>query len=131
MALKNKTSILDRNVSGIEGPPVGQNPPSDGNYFTDAGTSNSPFNSSDHLVDLLTKNVKSDNSGQTYTPAPNKSPFQDLDGVAGPQFQLDQVAASKKHIDSLKQVPGPPSSSPFQDWGDGETPKQYIDNFPG
>ena len=131
MALKDKKSILDRNTSGIEGQPVGQNPPSDGNYFTDAGTSNSPFNSSDHLVDLLTKNVKSDNSGQTYTPAPNKSPFQDLDGVAGPQFQLDQVAASKKHIDSLKQVPGPPSSSPFQDRGDGETPGQYIDNLPG
>ena len=131
MALKDKKSILDRNTSGIEGQPVGQNPPSDGNYFTDAGTSNSPFNSSDHLVDLLTKNVKSDNSGQTYTPAPNKSPFQDLDGVAGPQFQLDQVAASEKHIDSLKQVPGPPSSSPFQDRGDAETPKQYIDNLPG
>ena len=131
MALKDKKSILDRNTSGIEGQPVGQNPPSDGNYFTDAGTSNSPFNSSDHLVDLLTKNVKSDNSGQTYTPAPNKSPFQDLDGVAGPQFQLDKVAASEKHIDSLKQVPGPPSSSPFQDRGDGETPKQYIDNLPG
>ena len=131
MALKDKKSILDRNTRGIEGQPVGQNPPSDGNYFTDAGTSNSPFNSSDHLVDLLTKNVKSDNSGQTYTPAPNKSPFQDLDGVAGPQFQLDQAAASEKHIDSLKQVPGPPSSSPFQDRGDGETPKQYIDNLPG
>ena len=131
MALKDKKSILDRNTSGIEGQPVGQNPPSDGNYFTDAGTSNSPFNSSDHLVDLLTKNVKSDNSGQTYTPAPNKSPFQDLDGVAGPQSQLGREAASEKHIDSLKQVPGPPSSSPFQDRGDGETPKQYIDNFPG
>ena len=131
MALKNKISILDRNVSGIEGPPVGQNPPSDGNYFTEAGTSDSPFASSDHLVDLLTKNVKSENSGQTYTPSPNKSPFQDLDGVAGPQFQLDQAAASEKHIDSLKQVPGPPSSSPFQDRGDGATPGQYIDNLPG
>ena len=61
----------------------------------------------------------------------NKSPFQDLDGVAGPQSQLGREAASEKHIDSLKQVPGPPSSSPFQDRGDGETPKQYIDNFPG
>ena len=136
MSLKNKKSILDRNVSGIEGPPVGQNPPSDGMYFTGRGTSDSPFDTvrgpkMDQMVQLLTKNVKSDNSDQTYTPSPNKSPFQDLDGVAGPQFQLDQVAASEKHIDSLKQVPGPPSSSPFQDRGDGATPGQYIDNLPG
>ena len=131
MALKDKKSILDRNTSGIEGQPVGQNPPSDGNYFTEAGTSDSPFASSDHLVDLLTKNVKSENSGQTYTPAPNNSPFQDLDGVAGPQSQLGREAASEKHIDSLKQVPGPPSSSPFQDRDDGATPGQYIDNLPG
>ena len=86
MALKDKKSILDRNTSGIEGQPVGQNPPKDGNYFTDAGTSDSPFNSSDHLVDLLTKNVKSKNSSQTYTPAPNKSPFQDLDGATPGQY---------------------------------------------
>ena len=135
MALKNKKSILDRNTSGIEGPPVGQNPPSDGMYFTGAGTSDSPFNTvrgpkMDQMVQMLTKNVKSDNSGQTYTPAPNKSPYQDLDGVAGPEFQLERTAASQKHIDSLTKTstythgnstevvgptPGGDSNSPFQD----------------
>tara|TARA_R110002051_G_scaffold247997_1_gene307483 strand:- start:2276 stop:3103 length:828 start_codon:yes stop_codon:yes gene_type:complete len=135
MALKNKISILDRNVLGIEGPPVGQNPPSDGMYITDAGTSDSPFNTvrgpkMDQMVQMLTKNVKSDNSGQTYTPAPNKSPYQDLDGVAGPEFQLERTAASQKHIDSLTKTstythgnstevvgptPGGDSNSPFQD----------------
>ena len=135
MALKNKISIHDRNVSGIEGPPVGQNPPSDGMYFTSAGTSDSPFDTvrgqkMDQMVQLLTKNVKSDNSGQTYTPAPNQSPFQDLDGDPGPEFQLERSAASKKHIDSLTKtstythgnstevvgpVPGGDSNSPFND----------------
>ena len=96
MALKNKISIHDRNVSGIEGPPVGQNPPSDGMYFTSRGTSDSPFDTirgpkMDQMVQMLTKNVKSDNSGQTYTPAPNESPYQDLDGADGGQgyFQLE------------------------------------------
>ena len=135
MALKNKISILDRNVSGIEGPPVGQNPPSDGMYFTGRGTSDSPFDTvrgpkMDQMVQLLTKNVKSDNSGQTYTPSPNQSPFQDLDGDPGPEFQLERSAASKKHIDSLTKTstythgnstevvgptPGGDSNSPFQD----------------
>ena len=125
MSLKDKKSLFDRNQSGKEGNPVGQNPPNGGNFFTDAGVSNSPFNSEDHLVDLLTKNVKSDNSGITYTPSPNKSDFQDLDGAVGPQFQLDREIASQKHVDSLKQVPGGSSNSQFQDRNDGGTPQGY------
>ena len=132
MSLKDKKSLFDRNQTGREGNPVGQNPPSDGGYFTDGGQSQSPFQSTtgDHLVDLLTKNVKSTNTGLTYTPSPNKSDFQDLDGAPGPQFQLPQEAASQRHIDSLKQVPGGSSNSPFQDRNDGGTPNQYLDNLP-
>ena len=132
MSLKDKKSLFDRNQTGREGNPVGQNPPSDGGYFTDAGQSPSPFQSrtGDHLVDLLTNNVKSTNTGLTYTPSPNKSDFQDLDGAQGPQFQLPQEVASQRHIDSLKQVPGGSSNSPFQDRLDGGTPSQYLDNLP-
>lgn len=81
------------------------------------GTVNSPFQSEtgDHMVDLLTKNAKSTNSELIYTPAPNQSQFQDLNGLPGPQSQLPTDAASQKHIDSLQSVPGPPSNSPFQD----------------
>jgi len=133
MSLKDKKSLFDRNQTGVKGNTVGQNSPSDGGYFSDSGQSQSPFQSTtgDHLVDLLTKNVKSTNTGLTYTPSPNKSDFQDLDGAQGPQFQLPQEAASQKHIDSLKQVPGGSSNSPFQDRNDGGTPNQYLDNLPG
>ena len=92
MSLKDKKSLFDRNQIGVQGNPVGQNPPSEGNFFTDAGATSSPFDSRDHLVDLLTKNVKSDNSGQTYQPSPNKSDFQDLDGVTGGQVYFHGVA---------------------------------------
>ena len=83
MSLKDKKSLFDRNQTGVQGNPVGQNPPSEGNFFTDEGATSSPFDSRDHLVDLLTKNVKSDNSGQTYFASPNKSDFQDLNGGVG------------------------------------------------
>ena len=92
MSLKDKKSLFDRNQIGVQGNPVGQNPPSEGNFFTDEGVTGSPFDSRDHLVDLLTKNVKSDNSGQTYQPSPNKSDFQDLDGVTGGQGYFHGVA---------------------------------------
>tara|TARA_R100000030_G_scaffold29088_1_gene21496 strand:- start:105 stop:728 length:624 start_codon:yes stop_codon:yes gene_type:complete len=89
----------------------------DPNFNTLNGTSNSPFQSAtgDHMVDLLTQNAVSTNTGQTYDPAPNQSQFQDLNGLQGPQFQLPTDAASQVHIDSLQVVPGPPSNSPFQD----------------
>jgi len=89
----------------------------DPNFNTLNGTSNSPFQSAtgDHMVDLLTQNAVSTNTGQTYDPAPNQSQFQDLNGSPGPQSQLPTEAASQKHIDSLQQVPGFTSNSPFQD----------------
>ena len=71
------------------------------------GTVDSPFQSrtGDHMVDLLTDNAKSINSGETYTPSPNKSQFQDLNGVPGPQSQLPIPDASQRHVDSLtKQI---------------------------
>ncbi len=60
MALVDKTSLLDRNVKGQEGAPVGQNPPSAGGFFTDNGTSNSPFDNEDHLKALLEVSSGSD-----------------------------------------------------------------------
>jgi len=89
----------------------------DPNFNTLNGTTNSPFQSTtgDHMVDLLTQNAVSTNTGQTYTPSPNASPYQDLDGIQGPQSQLPTDAASQKHIDSLQVVPGGDSNSPFQD----------------
>ena len=61
---------------------------------------------------------------------PVDSPYQDLDGLQGPQFQKGIDAASQAHISSLSSVPGGSSNSPFQDRGDGGTPTQYLDNLP-
>ena len=146
MSLKDKKSLFDRNQIGVQGNPVGQNPPSEGNFFTDAGATSSPFDSKDHLVDLLTKNVKSDNSGQTYQPSPNKSDFQDLDGVTGGQgyfhdvaspgrFQGKQIGGKDLHEHLLEKSytyqhgisnpvtvgpsPGPSGNSDFQDLNGG------------
>ena len=94
----------------------------DPDFNTLNGTSDSPFSTpnsftstGDHMVDLLTQNVISTNTGQAYDPSPNQSPFQDLNGEQGPQFQLPVVQASQVHIDSLQQGPQPPSNSPYQD----------------
>ena len=146
MSLKEKISIYDRNFKGVEGDPVGQNPPGDGNYFTDKGNSPSPFESRgddpDHLKALLKNQiVNSAISGLTYDPnqmtgnqpEPNNAidTYPDFNGLQGPQFQRDTETASQVHKSSLSLVPGPPSNSPFQDLnvGDG-TPSQYIDNLP-
>jgi hypothetical protein len=137
MSLKELKSIYDRNVLGVEGNKVGQNPPSEGNYFTNKGINDSPFVSKntltagdDHMISLLTKKVSSLNSGESYKPSPNTSKYQDLDGKPGKQFQLGRDIASQKHIDSLTQmsiythgnsteivgpIPGGDSNSPFQD----------------
>ena len=109
MALKDKKSILDRNIKGVEGQPVGQNPPSEGSYFADAGTSDSPFDTvrgpkMDQMVQMLTNNVKSENSGQTYIPSPNKSPYQDLDGAEGPKFDTGKPSQVHGHP---AQLPNP------------------------
>ena len=67
----------------------------DPDFNTLNGTSDSPFSTpnsftstGDHMVDLLTQNVISTNTGQAYDPSPNQSPFQDLNGQPGPQFDL-------------------------------------------
>jgi hypothetical protein len=98
----------------------------DPNFNTLNGTSDSPFQSptGDHMIDLLTQNTVSTNTGQTYIQAPNSSPFQDLDGLQGPQFQLSTAQASQVHVDSLQQVPQPPSNSPYQDL-DGNLGPQF------
>ena len=62
------------------------------------------------MVDLLTQNAVSTNTGNTYDPS-----IKDLNGEPGPQSQLSIPDASQAHIDSLQQVPGGASKSPFQD----------------
>jgi len=113
--LTEMKSILDRQVKGVEGANVGVTNPSDGNYYTVEGSADSPFDSNDHMVDLMTKDILSENSGITHQKSPNTSPHQDLDGELGPQSQLPTAQASQKHIDSLQSVPGGDSNSPFQD----------------
>ena len=82
MGLKDKISILDRNNLGTTGPTVGTTEPSDGGYFTQGGTSDSPFDSTDHMVDLLSNDVTSTNQPNIT----HKKGNHDLDGVEGPIF---------------------------------------------
>ena len=91
MALKDKQSKFDL-VSGEN--PVGDmtNQVGDPNFNTLGGTSNSPFSEEDHMVTLLDKTVNSLNSGQVYTPSPNKAEFQDLNGIT-PSKYTDNLPA--------------------------------------
>ena len=66
MSLVEMKSIFDRQVKGVEGSKVGVTNPSDGSFYTVEGSSDSPFDSDDHMVDLLTKDVLSENSGITH-----------------------------------------------------------------
>ena len=59
--LTEMKSVYDRQVKGVEGSNVGVTSPSDGNFYTNEGSSDSPFDSDDHMVDLLTKDVLSEN----------------------------------------------------------------------
>ena len=77
MALKDKKSKFDRHNLGDEGGNVGSTLPIDGPFFTDGGKSNSPFNSPDHMIDLLNKSVTT-KTGNYYKPVHNASDFQDL-----------------------------------------------------
>ena len=77
MALKDKSSKLDRHHLGEEGNNVGSTLPIDGPFFTDSGLSNSPFNSPDHMITLLTKSITS-KTGNSYKPIPHTANFQDL-----------------------------------------------------
>lgn len=85
MSLKDKQSQLDL-VNGDS--PVGDmaNQMGDPNFNTLGGTSNSPFSSGDHMVSLLNQVVNSSNTGQIYTPAPNQSDFQDLNGATPSKY---------------------------------------------
>ena len=115
MGLKDLKSKLDVPTLGNEGDIVANAAP-DTNFNTLNGTSNSPFSSGDHMVDLLTQNVSSTNTGETYQNSPTNSPYQDLDGQQGPQSQLPTDAASQKHIDSLHGSTRRRSqNSPYQD----------------
>ena len=114
MGLKDLKSKLDASILGVEGNTVANATP-DANFNTLNGTSNSPFSSDDHMVDLLSQNVSSTNTGETYQNAPTNSPYQDMNGQQGPQSQLPVDDASQKHIDSLQVVPGGDSNSPYQD----------------
>ena len=53
-----------------------------------------------------------------------EGPVSGMADISVPNFQLGTEAASQKHIDSLQQVPGGDSSSPFQDY-DGATPPLF------
>ena len=114
MGLKDLKSTLDTATLGVEGNAVANATPST-SFNTLNGTSDSPFSSDDHMVDLLSQNVSSTNTGETYQNAPTNSPYQDMDGQQGPQSQLPVDDASQKHIDSLQVVPGGDSNSPYQD----------------
>ena len=114
MGLKDLKSTLDASILGVEGNTVANATPGT-NFNTLNGTSNSPFSSDDHMVDLLSQNVSSTNTGETYQNAPTNSPYQDMNGQQGPQSQLPVDDASQKHIDSLQVVPGGDSNSPYQD----------------
>lgn len=78
MALKDKKSKFDRHTLGELGDnSVGNSLPIDGPFFTDSGKSNSPFNSSDHMIELLNKQITT-KTGNTYKAAPHSAEFQDL-----------------------------------------------------
>ena len=117
LSTPDASQIHVNSLQQVPGPP--SNSPYqdlDGNpdplFNTLKGTTNSPFQSTtgDHMVDLLTDQSISTNTGNTYDPS-----TQDLDGNPGPQSQLPTTQASQVHVDSLQSVPGPPSNSPFQD----------------
>ena len=93
MALKDMKSLYDRHnrdtLGNTEAGPDGTGPvPSDGAYFSNNMTSDSPFDSvrgpkMDQMVQMLANTVQSGNTGLTYGPAPGgseNSPFQDMDG---------------------------------------------------
>ena len=55
MSLVEKTSLFDRNQTGVAGGTVGENAPGDGAYFRNSGQSSSPFLVEDHLKELSKK----------------------------------------------------------------------------
>lgn len=125
-------SILDRQVKGVEGDNVGVTNPSDGNYYTIEGSSDSPFDvirgpKMDQLVKLLDTNVASNNQENiTHTKG-----ILDLNGVKGPIFgdasgqgkqlgniDLHEAMLTNPYTNNGVTVgpsPGPSGHSNFQD----------------
>ena len=60
-----------------------------GAFFTNNGQGNSPFEVTDHMVELLNNQVTT-TTGNTYQPAPNQSQFQDIGGATPSQY-LDNL----------------------------------------
>ena len=83
MSLVEKTSLFDRNQTGVEGSIVGTNAPGDGAYFRNSGQSSSPFLVEDHLKELLINSVQGQFS--SYQPS-----IHDLNGEE-PQKYLDNI----------------------------------------
>ena len=93
MALVDKKSKLDRNYRKILGPNVGESLPQDGQYFTDKGSSDSPFISkfidpsgqADHMISLMKNSTvystgdEAAATGLTYKSAPNAIAERDQD----------------------------------------------------
>jgi len=147
MSLKNKASLYDRHQRGTLGPtverPNGEGPnPSNGNFFTEEGLSDSPFDSvrgpkNDQLVKLLNKETLSGNSS-TGVYQPSELDLDGVDGgngyfhgVANPQrFQGLQLKGKDLHEHLLTDSytknnvtvgpsPGPSGFSDFQDLDGG------------
>ena len=116
MSLINKKSIFDRhnrNELGLTVGNDGQGPlPNQGYYYAEhdeTGFTNSPFTGTgDHMVDLLTTSVQSNNTGITYNPTPLPgTPHSDLDG--GTDFHSGATFYDGTHNPNttLKQFGGP------------------------
>ena len=147
MSLKIKASLYDRHQRGTLGPtverPDGEVPnPSNGNFFTEEGLSDSPFDSvrgpkNDQLVKLLNKETLSGNSS-TGVYQPSELDLDGVDGgngyfhgVANPQrFQGLQLKGKDLHEHLLTDSytknnvtvgpsPGPSGFSDFQDLDGG------------
>jgi hypothetical protein len=104
MSLLDKKSMYDRHTHGDNSTAVAQGftgenfassgpSPANGIYFANgnSGWQQSPFISStgDHMVDLMTENITSENHSYgggtiTYFKSPTNSPFQDLNTPADP-----------------------------------------------
>ena len=56
----------------------------------------------------------------------SNGPVSNMSAQQGPQFQRTLEEASEKHIESLQQVPGPPSNSPFQDLNGAQGPQSQL-----
>ena len=103
MALKDLRSRFDRHTIQDPAPagqplggqtvagPNGEGPtPSQGAYYSDNRTSDSPFDTvrgpkMDQMIQMLANTTTSGNTGLTYGPAPGGSEnslFQDLDGIS-------------------------------------------------